>query len=296
VCIYKIDMKISVIITSYKEPDTISKAIEAILKQSQSLDLELLVVAPDEETLHAAEKYKKVITIKDTGNGKSAALNLVVPKTKGDILILTDGDVYIDSKAISEIIKPFSDPLVGAVSGNVVSTNQRNTMYGYWAHVLTKIANDIRLEKLNSSGRFFCTGYLFGIRKELFPKLPTELLSEDGYISHKIYEKKRIIKYAPKAKVYVKYPDNFKDWIIQKKRSAGGYNQIKKLTNLQVRSFSSESAGAFKILKYISTIREFFWMTCLFIARLYLWFVIYRDINLKKKSQKEIWKRVESTK
>ena len=289
-------MKISVIITSYKEPKTIGKAIEAVLNQSKSLNLELLVVAPDTETLDAAKKHKRVITVKDKGDGKSAALNLVIPQTKGEILILTDGDVYIDSKAISELIKPFSDPLVGAVSGNVVSTNPKNTMYGYWAHVLTNIANDMRLEKLNTSGKFFCTGYLFAIRKELFPKLPTDLLSEDGYISYKIYEKKRIIKYSPKAKVYVKYPNSFKDWIIQKKRSAGGYNQIKKLTNFEVRSFKSESSGAFKILKYISSIREFFWMGILFLARLYLWFVIYRDINLKKKSQKEIWKRVESTK
>lgn len=292
---YGIYMKISVIITSYKEPKTIGKAITAVLNQNIP-NLELLVVAPDDETLNAARKHKKVITVKDEGNGKSAALNLVIPKTKGDILILTDGDVYIDSKAISELIKQFSDPLVGAVSGNVVSTNPRNTMYGYWAYTLTNIANDMRLEKLNSSGKFFCTGYLFAIRKHLFPKLPTELLSEDGYISFKVYEKKKIIKYAQKARVYVKYPDNFKDWIIQKKRSAGGYNQIKKLTNFEVRSFKSESTGAFKILKYISNIREFFWMTLLFFARLYLWFVIYRDVNIKKKSQKEIWKRVESTK
>jgi len=291
---YAIYMKISVIITSYREPKTIGKAINAVLNQNIP-NLELLVVAPDDETLNAA-KHKKVITIKDDGNGKSAALNFVIPKTKGDILILTDGDVYVDTKAISELIKPFSDPLVGAVSGNVISINSRNTMYGYWAYTLTNIANDMRLEKLNSSGKFFCTGYLFAIRKSLFPKLPTELLSEDGYISFKVYEKKKIIKYVPEAKVYVKYPDNFNDWIIQKKRSAGGYNQIKKLTNFEVRSFTSESSGAYKILKYISSIKEFFWMSFLFFARLYLWAIIYRDVNIKKKSQKEIWKRVESTK
>jgi len=288
-------MKISVIITSFKEPKTIGKAITSILNQDIP-NLELIVVAPDDETLNAARVHKKVIAIKDTGNGKSAALNLVIPKTKGDILVLTDGDVYVDSKAISEIINPFSDPLVGAVSGNVVSTNPRNNMYGYWSHVLANMAHEIRIQKLNSSGKFFCSGYLFAIRKELFPKLPTELLSEDGYISYKVYERKRIIKYAPKAKVYVKYPTNFKDWVNQKKRSAGGYNQIKKITSFYGRSFASETSGAFRILKYISSVREFFWMACLFFARLYLWFVIYRDINMKKKSQKEIWKRVESTK
>ena len=137
---------------------------------------------------------------------------------------------------------------------------------------------------------------MFAIRKELFPVLPTQLLSEDGYISQNVYNSNRVIIYSPEAKVYVKYPDNFKDWIMQKKRSAGGYNQIKELTGSSMRSFSSESSGVFKLFKYIKSIKQLYWIALLCFARVYLWYVIYRDINIKKKSQQEIWKRVESTK
>lgn len=290
---------ISAIITSYKEPKTIGRAIEAIAEQKIK-DIEIIVVAPDDETLIVAKGYVKkfpeVKTIKDLGNGKSAALNLAVSKAKGEILVLTDGDVYVGKKSVEKLTDGFKDSKVGAISGNVISLDSNKNMYGYWSHVLTGIANELRIETLNQNKPFICTGYFFAIRKKLFPKLPEQLLSEDGYISQMVYSKGYLIKYAQDAKVYVKFPTNIKDWIIQKKRSAGGYNQIKKLTGTTYRSFGSEAKGGYRVLKYITNIKEFFWIIWLFIIRIYLWIVIYIDVNLKNKKQKEIWKRVESTK
>jgi len=290
---------LSAIITSCKEPKTIGKAIDCIAGQISSKD-EVIVIAPDLETLKEASKlktkYRNLRLIQDAGKGKPAALNLAVSKAKGDILVLTDGDVYVGENSLIHLLKPFSDKRVGAVSGNPVSLNPRSNKFGFWAYVLTQIANERRIYALNHNLRFFCSGYLFAIRKNLFPNLPENLLSEDGYISHMVYQAGYKIFYSPESKVYVKYPDNFSDWIKQKKRSAGGYNQIKQILGKELRSLKTESFGAFKLLKYVSNLKEFFWLISLFSARLYLWFVIYKDINIKKKSHNEIWQRVESTK
>lgn len=288
---------ISIIITSYKEPNTIGKAIESILKNNLK-NYEILVVAPDKETLDAAKKYsnKNIKLIKDFGKGKPAALNLAVSKAKGDILILTDGDVYVKENSLNLLLEPFKNKKIGAVSGNPVSLNPKNNMLGYWSHVLTGVANERRIKAVMSEKRFFCSGYLFAIRKKLFPKLYEELLSEDGFISHKVYEQGYKLSYSEKSKVYIKYPTNIKDWLIQKKRSAGGYNQIKNLINVEIRSFKQEAMGALGLLKFISSFKEFLWMGSLFLIRIYLWIIIYKEINLQKKSSKNIWKRVESTK
>jgi poly-beta-1,6-N-acetyl-D-glucosamine synthase len=290
---------ISIIITSYKEPATIGKAILSIVKQKIS-DSEIIVVAPDNETLDEARKYShshsNLKLLKDKGKGKPAALNLAVSKAKGDILVLTDGDVYAGEKSLSYLLEPFKDSKIGAVSGSPVSLNSKNNKFGYWAYLLTNIADEIRKDSIKRNKQFFCSGYLFAIRKHLFPKLPENLLSEDGFISLKVYEKGYKIAYASQSKVYVKYPDNFSDWIKQKKRSAGGYNQIKQISGVEMRSFKTESFGAFRFFKYISSPAEFFWLALLFFSRLYLWLVIYKDINLSKKTHKQIWQRVESTK
>ncbi len=291
---------ISIIITAYKEEKSIGKAIESILQNKISDNYEILVLAPDEKTLEVARKYskkhKQVKEIKDEGEGKPSALNLAFKKAKGEILILTDGDVYISFDSISKLLKHFKDKKIGAVSGRPISLDSMKNKFGFWSHLLTDIVNQRRKKALEIKKRFYCSGYLFAMRKGIVDKIPKETLSDDGLMSLLIYQKGYKISYEPEAKVYVKFPTNLKDWINQKKRSAGGYNQIKSWTKEEIRSFSKESSGIFQVLEYPNSLKEFFWTLELIFVRLYLWFVIFKDINLKKKDFKKIWVRIESTK
>ena len=138
---------ISIIITAYKEEKTIGKAIQALLDNNLK-NFEILVVAPDTKTLSEIKKFsrkdKRIKDIKDSGKGKPAALNLVFKKAKGEILVLTDGDVWIEKNAIKYLLEPFSDPKVGAVSGHPISINSRNKIMGFWSHLLTSVADKRR--------------------------------------------------------------------------------------------------------------------------------------------------------
>jgi cellulose synthase/poly-beta-1,6-N-acetylglucosamine synthase-like glycosyltransferase len=236
--------------------------------------------------------------IKDKGQGKPAALNLVFNKAKGEILLLTDGDVYLGKNSIKLMIEKFKDKRVGVVSGRPVSINSRKEMLGFWSHLLTDMAHEIRKERTGKGDMIVCSGYLYAFRKSLIKRIPENALSEDAVISHMISDLGYKTEYAENALVYIKYPTNFKDWIIQKKRSAGGYNQLSDMVRgkERMRSFGKESSGVFRVLRYPKTIKEFFYTISLIIARLYLWALIFIDINLKKKEFKKIWLRVESTK
>lgn len=289
---------ISIIITAFKEPKTIGRAIESILKNNLSEKFELIVSAPDKETLEVAKAYrsqdKRIRLLPDEGKGKPAALNMIIKKAKGEILVLTDGDVFIKEDALSPLLSYFKDPRVGAVSGHPIPTNSRKSKLGYWAHLLTEMVNLWR----KNSKFISCSGYLYAVRKSLLKKMPENTLSDDAYNSHIIKNQGYAIAYSPNSFVNVKYPDNFSDWIKQKKRSAGGYNQIKyifKEKNID-RSLTKESSGIFQVLKYPKNLKEFFWTLELIIARIYLWMVIFIDINFRKKSFKKIWVRIESTK
>lgn len=291
---------ISIIITSYKEPKTIGRAITAIIEQKIPA-YELLIVAPDEETLDEARKYAKkyrqIKVIKDAGEGKPAALNLAFKKALGEIIIMTDGDVFVSKNSISKLIPPFLNPRVGAVSGRPVSLNPKSDMMGFWGHLLADVADKRRKTAVQIKKRFFCSGYLYAIRAGIINELPKNLLVEDGYISHLVWKKGYTIAYAPEAEVFVKYPQNIKDWIKQKVRSAGGYLQLKDTLGVEIRSFKKESAGIFDVLAYPKNIKEFFWLSNLLFVRLYLWFLILFKFKIKKeKSFKKIWQRVESTK
>ncbi len=90
---------ISCIITAYKEDKTIGKAISSMVKAclKAKVDYEILVFAPDQETINEALKYKtsEIKIFQDEGKGKPAALNLAFKEAKGDIFILSDGDVFV---------------------------------------------------------------------------------------------------------------------------------------------------------------------------------------------------------
>jgi cellulose synthase/poly-beta-1,6-N-acetylglucosamine synthase-like glycosyltransferase len=290
---------ISIIITAYKEAGTIGKAIEAILQNKIPDKYEILILAPDEETLNMArkysKKYKKLKVIKDKAEGKPAALNLAFKEAKGDILVLTDGDVYVSENAIPLIIEKFKNPEIGAATGRPIPINDKRNMLGFWGHLLFYVAHKRRETALKLKKRIFCSGYFYAFRN-IVDKIPEETLSEDGFISQIIYSKGYRIEYSPESEVYVKYPSTFKDWLIQKKRSVGGYNQIKMWIDKEIRSFKKESLGLIDVLKYPKNIREFFYTFALIFARLYLWLLIFIDINIKKKKLKEIWLRAKSTK
>lgn len=291
---------ISIIITAYKEEKTIGKAIQSFLDNNLKENYEILVLAPDDATLNVVKEYSKknknVFAIRDKGKGKPCALNQVFKIAKGNILVLSDGDVCVNKNSINKLIDYFKDKKIGAVSGHPISVNSRKTKLGYWSHLLTDIIHKRRLKALKIKKRLYCSGYLYAIRKNLIKSIPENTLSDDALISHLIYSKNYKISYSPDSEVYVKYPDNLTDWIKQKRRSAGGYNQIKKWIKQDMRSFTKESLGIFQVLKYPKSLKEFFWTFELIFVRIYLWFLIFLDINLKKKSFEKIWVRIESTK
>lgn len=295
-------VRLSIVITAFKEPKTIGKAIQSFIEQDIGVSYELIGVAPDEETSDIIKeygrKYKQIKYLKDPGKGKPHALNLVLKKVKGEIIILTDGDVHVQDGTVEKLVKHFEDEKVGAVSGHPVPISPRNKKFGYWAHLLTAMIHNKRL-KATKQGKFIsCSGYLYAIRGGLVKEIPWDTLSDDAWISHLIFNQGYKTKYEPGAEVYIKYPDNFKDWITQKRRSAGGYNQIKykfKEKNVD-RSFTKEAVGIGKVLRFPNNLKEMFWTIELIFARIYLWAKIFKSINFEEKKFEDVWVRIESTK
>lgn len=284
---------ISIIITAYKEPFTIGRAINSVLSQKIK-NSEILVVVPDKETLQAAKKYK-VKTIQDKGKGKPAALNLILKKAKGNILVLTDGDVYLEKNSVKLLLNYFKDKKVGAVTGRPVATDNRKTLLGYWANLLNDAAHLERLRR-DSKGLFlFCSGYLFAMRNTI-KKIPENCL-DDAYISSLIAKHGYRIRYSPNSKVYIKNPSTFSDWVMQKRRNAAGHEQIRKDLNIVMKSFKNEIIyGWYKALTYPKNFKEFIYTILLFPARLYTWLLSFYDLKIRNRKVIGLWKRIESTK
>lgn len=207
-------MKVSVIITAFKEEATIGKAIECICDPNYSgipKDFELILACPDEGSHLAAQRKviemgieDKYIWIQDPGKiegkGKPTGLNLAINKAKGDILIFTDGDVYFEEFAVKELIAPFESNSdeegvnnIQLVTGRPRSGDSKNAMMGYFGHLLADAAHHKRTIELTESpegkgtlfvkkvGFFPVSGYIYALRREFISKLPKFKESSERY-------------------------------------------------------------------------------------------------------------------
>src|SRR3989338_5910705 len=176
---------IDVIITSYKEPESTLRAVQNFLKQGPKKDFRVTVVDPFPEVgqfLKKEIKDRRFSFYPDPGEGKSYALNLLfqeLPGNKDDIFVLTDGDVYVSDNAVKAILKEFEDGKVGCVTGRPVAIDDKNTKYGYCAHLFFSWIDKARTELSDKKKFFECSGYLFAIRKGVMMDFPLET-SEDS--------------------------------------------------------------------------------------------------------------------
>jgi cellulose synthase/poly-beta-1,6-N-acetylglucosamine synthase-like glycosyltransferase len=294
--------QVSVVITAFREAETVGEAIEVFLGQLPG-DAELLVVSPDPATTAVvddyAARYPAVRHVADPQRGKPTALNAGLRAAEGDIVVLSDGDVLVAEDALAPLLAPFDARDVGAVSGHPVSTNPRDTVLGYWSHLLTEAgAHRARLKRDRAGDFLLCSGYLFAFRRALIDRVPEDALAEDAVISHRIAQQGYRIRYAPEARVFVKYPTTYSDWLRQKVRSAGGYAQDYVRTSpVRMRSPWREAiTGALPALRYARNVREFFWTLLLFAARLHLWLLVLVKVRLLRRPLRKLWQRVETTK
>ena len=303
---------IHIIITSYNEPNSTRIAINKFLNQNIKENYKIIVADPfpeiEEMILNEFKGNKKVEYFADLDEGKSYCLNILFGKlyseNKKDIIIMTDGDVFTGDNSVNEILKIFKDPEIGCVTGRPVSLNKKDNKYGYWSHFLLDVgAHEISRKKRFLKKEFLeCSGYLFAIRNGVIKEIPTNV-AEDTIIPYLFWKKGYRIGYAENALVYVKFPDNFKDWMKQKKRVADAhFRLVKHYPDFpRVKSFFNEIIeGVFssKIWKYPTNIKGVYWTLLLYPVRFYMWVSLFYDNKFKKKSYKDGWREdlaVEST-
>ena len=261
----------------------------------------MFVVCPDEPTkkvvLEYAKKYPQIYHIHQPRKlGKNVMLNKVINMAKGKILIFTDGDIFVNQNSVSEILKKFDDPKIGCVTGRPISSNSRNTMLGYWAHLLTDGAHMIRLKREQLNEFIECSGYLFAIRNGVINEIPLDV-AEDSIIPAMFWEKGYKIGYANKATALVQFPIKLKEWINQKTRCAKAHEKLDDYTHVKkMKSFRNELMhGTLFALKYPKTLKELIWTLILFPTRIYVWTKYFYDIKIANIHYGDRWSRLKTT-
>ncbi|SMD15692.1 glycosyltransferase [Lentzea albidocapillata] len=129
---------VSVVVPAYNEALNIAATVRSIAGNNHVADVEVIVV-DDGSTDGTADVAKEldlpgVTVIRQTNQGKPAALNAGVREAAHDVLVLVDGDTIFEPDTIGQLVQPFADNGVGAVSGNAKVGN-RQGLLGRWQHL-----------------------------------------------------------------------------------------------------------------------------------------------------------------
>jgi cellulose synthase/poly-beta-1,6-N-acetylglucosamine synthase-like glycosyltransferase len=163
--------------------------------------------------------------------GKASALNKAFEASTGDYIALIPADVEPAHDALYNLLIPFRDGKVSAVSGQPMQNPQKvsGDFSGYLAKMTYRLWGKL-MGKLNDRGQMaHCSGEFMAVRSDVKTVIPDGCAADDSYIAI-VAKKKGKIKFAPKAVCYNLLPSNLVDYINQRRRWLYGHFQTKKIT------------------------------------------------------------------
>jgi glycosyltransferase involved in cell wall biosynthesis len=177
---------LSVIIAAHNEAPRIALRLRNILDQDYPTESLQIVVVDDGSTDGTAALADigdaRVRIVRLPRNvGKAAALNAGVAAVTTNLVVFADARQRFAPGALQALAGPFSDPEVGAVSGELViapDTAGRAADIGlYWRIETTLRESEARLGWLHG-----VSGAIHAMRRELIPALPAGLILDDMYL------------------------------------------------------------------------------------------------------------------
>jgi len=229
------------VICAYNEEKSIGPLLENLMCQRvppEIGDREIIVVASgctdrtvDVVKRHMAGNANIRLVEEAKRLGKASALNRAFEASTGDYVALVPADVCPVDNALFNLLVPFRNGDVSAVSGRPMQDPRRTPkgFMGYLARMTYRLWGRL-MKKLNDSGQAaHCSGEFMAIRSDVRTVIPDECAVDDAYIAI-LAKKKGLIKFAPNAICYNLLPSNLVDYVNQRRRWLYGHFQTKRLT------------------------------------------------------------------
>lgn len=158
-----------VLIPAYNEEQKIGRCLDALFSCSYPQDKMKVIVVDDgstDRTRSLVKEYGGATLLRQDHKGKVAALNLGLAYAKAEIVVTIDADTLVERKFLHEMVRPFSDPAVGATSG-AVRVRNAHSLLGTFQHMEYLVNNLARynFSKVFNTGIWFF-GSLAAYRRE----------------------------------------------------------------------------------------------------------------------------------
>jgi cellulose synthase/poly-beta-1,6-N-acetylglucosamine synthase-like glycosyltransferase len=181
---------ISLIIPAHNEERWIRQKLENTLKLDYPQDRLEIIVASDGSTDRTADiarefaPHKIQVAEFIERHGKQEMLNQLVPRAAGEILVMTDTHVLLETPSVRRLVKHFADPGVGCVTGQRRCILQPGVSQGAGEGLYWRYESWIKKSESRLHSCLGAHGQLYAVRRSIFPKV--EKVGEDFYIPMKV--------------------------------------------------------------------------------------------------------------
>lgn len=222
---------ISVILPCLNEEGNIARRLDELACHLSNAGIagEIIVVSDGstDRTAELAENHAsglvQVLTLPDR-QGKSVALREGSAAASNDILVFADARQRWAEAALPLMLENFADPVVGAVSGELIVETAPGVMAGvglYWRYEKWLRRNESRAHSLVG-----VTGAISAVRRELFEAPPPGTLLDDVYWPLRVAMRGYRVAHDRRAEAYDRLPDLPRDEFRRKVRTLAGNYQL----------------------------------------------------------------------
>ena len=220
--------KVSMVIATFNEEEIVKKKIENTISLNYPKEkLEIIFVDSSiDGTRQIIREFREksdlniVLFEEEERKGLASALNTGYALAGGEIVIKADCDLLLDKNSVKEIVKHFSDPRIGAVSGAIRVLNQSSVEVGY-----RTIFERLRLAEANLDSTYLFNPFS-AFRKKLIQPIDRKSVADDAELALKIRQSGYRTIYSPKAVAHEVSPTSAKERIKQKSRRAQGHIRL----------------------------------------------------------------------
>lgn len=230
--------EVTLFIAAYNEKDFVAEKIKNSRKleyPANKLHMVWVTDGSDDGTPEVLFNYEGIeVHHLPQRNGKIGAMNRGMKFVKTPIVVFCDANTMLGRESVRRIVKLFSDPKVGCVSGEkrIFGKDKDSAAAAgegfYWKYESMLKKWDAELYSVVGAA-----GELFAIRTELYQEVEKDTLLDDFIISLRVAQKGYTIQYDPEAYAIETASANVKEELKRKIRiSAGGIQSVIRLGSL----------------------------------------------------------------
>ena len=256
---------VSILIAAYNEEKVIGQTLRAVLNSTYPGEIEVVVVDDGSKDKTAeivagmAHSEGRLHLLRQINLGKAMALKTGFDAVRHEIVVSLDADTQFAPDTIGELVRPFGDPAVGAVSGRARVGNPKTLVARFQSLEYTCGFNLDRRAYHLLNCITVVPGAVSAFRKSaVFAAggISTDTLAEDTDLTLSLHRRGLKICYAPRGVAWTEAPETIRAFAKQRFRWAFGTLQClwkhrEMLFNVKYRAlgwFSLPSAWFFNIL------------------------------------------------